>query len=71
MAFTCITVDPAKMSGVPCIRQLRIPVASVVDMVAAGTTVDDIITDFPNLEPEDITEALYYVVATSLESYKS
>lgn len=67
MAFTRITIDPAKMSGVPCIRQLRIPVASVVDMVAAGMTADDIIADFPDLEPEDITESLHYAAAALRE----
>ena len=67
MGFTRITVDPAKMNGVPCIRSLRIPVASVVDMIAAGMTVDDIITDFPDLEPEDITESLHYAAAALRE----
>lgn len=62
MAFTRITVDPLKMNGVPCIRELRIPVASVVDMVASGMTVDDIIADFPDLESEDIIESLHYIV---------
>jgi uncharacterized protein (DUF433 family) len=58
MAFERIAVDPAKMGGMPCIRGLRIPVASVVDMVAAGLSVDEIIADFPELEREDIAEAL-------------
>ena len=58
MAFTRITIDPAQMNGVPCIRGLRIPVASVVDMVAAGMTEGQILQDFPELEAEDIREAL-------------
>lgn len=71
MAFTRITVDSAKMNGVPCIRNLRIPVASVVDMVAAGMTVDDIIADFPDLESEDITESLHYAATSDQGILKS
>jgi len=67
MAFTRITVDPAKMNGVPCIRGLRIPVASIIDMVAAGMTTDDIIADFPDLESEDIIESLHYASAALRE----
>lgn len=60
MAFERITVDPAKMGGVPCIRDLRMPVATVVAMVADGMTVDEILTDFPDLEAEDVRAALHY-----------
>ena len=60
MRFTRITVDPRQMSGVPCIRSLRIPVATVVGMVAEGMSVDDIVREHPTLEPEDIREALQY-----------
>lgn len=67
MAFERITIDPAKMGGVPCIRGLRIPVATVVDMVAAGMTSDEILADFPDLEREDIAEALRYASAALRE----
>lgn len=67
MAFQRITLDPAQMDGVPCIRGLRIPVASVVDMVAAGMTTDDILRDYPMLEREDIAEALRYASAALRE----
>jgi uncharacterized protein (DUF433 family) len=60
MNFTRITVDPHQMGGLPCIRGLRIPVATVVDMVADGMTQDEILNAFPDLEPEDIQEALRY-----------
>jgi uncharacterized protein (DUF433 family) len=60
MRFTRITVDPRQMGGVPCIRGLRMPVATVVGMVAAGMTVDEILKEHPTLEAEDITEALQY-----------
>jgi uncharacterized protein (DUF433 family) len=58
MAFTRITVDPEKMGGVPCIRGLRIPVATVVQMVAEGMDDGEILRAYPDLEPEDIREAL-------------
>lgn len=48
------------MGGAPCIRGLRIPVATVVEMVAQGMSEDEILSVYPNLEHEDITEALVY-----------
>ncbi|MBI2304536.1 MAG: DUF433 domain-containing protein [Chloroflexi bacterium] len=60
MPFTRITVDPRQMGGVPCLRGLRIPVATVVGMVADGMSQEEILQAFPDLEPEDIREALRY-----------
>jgi uncharacterized protein (DUF433 family) len=60
MKFTRITVDPKQMGGVPCIRGLRIPVATVVGMVADGMTAKDILAAYPDLEAGDIQEALQY-----------
>ena len=60
MNFTRITVRPEQMGGVPCIRGLRIPVATVVDMVADGIRNDEILAAYPDLEAEDIEEALHY-----------
>src|SRR5712692_5443259 len=60
MAFTRISVDPGRCGGVPCIRDLRIPVATVVSMVAEGQTHEEIVAELPELEPEDIPEALRY-----------
>ena len=54
MGFTRITVNPQQMGGVPCIRGLRIPVATVVAMVADGLTNEEILELFPDLEPEDV-----------------
>jgi uncharacterized protein (DUF433 family) len=48
------------MGGVPCIRGLRIPVATVVDMVADGMTFEEIVDDYPDLEAADIREALFF-----------
>jgi len=60
MKFTRITVEVNKMGGVPCMRGLRIPVATVVGMVADGMNEKEILKAFPDLEPEDIREALQY-----------
>ena len=60
MRFTRITVDAKQMGGVPCIRGLRIPVASVVGMIADGMTGAEILAAYPDLEREDIHEALRY-----------
>lgn len=60
MRFTRITVDPLQMGGVPCIRGLRMPVATVVGMIADGMSIDDILREHPTLEAEDIREALRY-----------
>lgn len=67
MKFTRITVDPYQMDGMPCIRGLRIPVATVIDMVAAGMTTEDILADFTDLEAADIREALQYAAAAVRE----
>ena len=60
MIFTRITVDADQMGGVPCLRGLRIPVATVVNMVADGMTGAEILAAYPDLELDDIREALHY-----------
>ena len=60
MKFTRITVNSKQMDGIPCMRGLRIPVATVVDMVADGMNENEIISNFPDLVREDIREALKY-----------
>jgi uncharacterized protein (DUF433 family) len=60
MKFGRITADPHQMGGVPCIRGLRIPVATVVGMVADGMTATEVLAAYPDLEREDIAEALRY-----------
>lgn len=60
VAFTRITVDPAVAGGAPCIRGLRVPVATVVSMVADGMSTEEILRDLPYLEREDVTEALRF-----------
>ena len=67
MAFERITVDPGVMGGLPCIRGLRIPVATVVAMVADGMNATEIVTELPDLEIEDVAEALKYAAQAMLE----
>jgi len=60
MEFTRITVRPDQMGGVPCVRGLRIPVATVVGMVADGMAEAQILEAYPDLEAEDVREALRF-----------
>ena len=59
MAYARITTDPQHMGGHPCIRGLRIPVTTVVAMVADGMSVDEIVGAYPDLEAADVAEALW------------
>ena len=63
MALDRVTVDPAQMGGVPCIRGLRVTVSMLLGQLAAGRTPDDVLADYPYLEREDITAALEYAAA--------
>jgi uncharacterized protein (DUF433 family) len=67
MRFERITVNPDQMGGVPCMRGLRIPVATVVGMVADGMTVEEIVEALPDLEAEDVREALRFAAEAMLE----
>ena len=60
MAFKRITINPRQMGGVPCLRGLRIPVATVVGLVAEGQTPDEILSSYPDLDRADIREALLF-----------
>ena len=58
--FQRITVDPNHMGGVPCIRGLRIPVATAVGMLSEGMTEPEILKAYPDLELEDIREVVHH-----------
>lgn len=60
MKFTRITVSANQMGGVPCIRSLRIPVATIVGMIADGMATDEILGAYPDLRSDDIRETLQY-----------
>ncbi len=55
-----ITTDPEVMGGQPCIRGMRIPVSLIIRLVASGKTVKDILDDYPELEEDDVKQALEY-----------
>ena len=55
-----ITLDPAIRHGKPCIRGTRIPVTTILDLLAGGSTHEEIIADYPDLTREDIQAALAY-----------
>ena len=59
-AMNRITVDPKVMGGIPCLRGLRIPVATVVNMVAGGLSVQEIVDELPPLEADDVAAALRF-----------
>ncbi len=63
MAFERITVDPERMGGVPCIRDLRVTVSMVLGQLAAGRTTEQVLEDYPYLEREDVLAALEYAAA--------
>jgi len=65
--FERITVDPAQMGGVPCVRHLRIPVATVLRMLAGALTEQEILSEYPDLRTEDIRECLRYAAASAME----
>jgi uncharacterized protein (DUF433 family) len=60
MVYARITINPQQMGGLPCLRGLRITVATIVDMVADGMSREEILETYPDLEEEDITESLRY-----------
>lgn len=60
MKYTRITVNREQMGGVPCVRGMRIPVATIVGMLADGMTHAEILRSYPDLVADDIREALWY-----------
>ncbi|HMQ48368.1 MAG TPA: DUF433 domain-containing protein [Saprospiraceae bacterium] len=64
--FPRITVDPNICSGKPCIRGLRFPVSTLLNHIAVGTTLEQIMEEFPFLEKEDFYEAMAFA-ALALE----
>jgi len=66
--FDRITADPAILAGKACIRGMRIPVSLIVNLVTNCMTVAEIIDDYPDVEPEDIRQALQYASWTANDS---
>ncbi|MBL8877089.1 MAG: DUF433 domain-containing protein [Phycisphaerae bacterium] len=65
--FPRISIDPRQMGGVPCVRGLRIPVATIVGLAAEGLTLEMILKDYPDLTREDVLESLAYAAAAVQE----
>ena len=65
--FERITVNPNQMGGVPCVRGLRFPVATVLRMLAGGMTEHEILAAHPDLQVEDIRECLRFAAASVME----
>ena len=58
--FDRITVDPDQLGGAPCIRHLRIAVATIVGLIGEGRTDEQILADYPDLVADDIRQAVTY-----------
>jgi uncharacterized protein (DUF433 family) len=67
VAFPRIAINPNQMGGLPCIRGLRIPVATVIGQLAAGRSHAEVLADFPDLEAADLLAALEYAAAAVQE----
>jgi uncharacterized protein (DUF433 family) len=65
--FERISFDPTVMGGRACIRGMRMTVSLVVNLFANGMSADEIVREYPDLEPEDIREALAYASALANE----
>ena len=66
-----ITFNPAIMGGRACVRGLRIPVSLIVSQVAHGATFDEILAAYPDLEREDITQAVEYAAWLTREEVRT
>lgn len=71
VSFKRITFDPKIMGGRACIRGMRIPVSVIVGQIAHGATVEEILADYPDIEPEDIRQALEYAAWLTQEEVYS
>lgn len=67
MSFERISSEPAKMQGLPCIRDTRVTVSAVLGQLAAGRSIEQIIEDYPQLDREDVLAALEYAAAYTRE----
>ncbi len=67
VAYERITIDPAKMTGLPCIRDTRVTVSAVLGQLAAGRSNEQILADYPYLERADILAALEFAAAAVQE----
>ncbi|HIC90796.1 MAG TPA: DUF433 domain-containing protein [Syntrophaceae bacterium] len=69
--FDRITFDAHIMGGRACIRGMRIPVSVIVGQIAHGATIEEVLADYPHIEPEDIQQALEYAAWLTQEEIYS
>lgn len=67
MTFDRITFDPEILGGRACIRVMRIPVSVIVGQIAHGATADEVLADYPDLDREDVSQALEYAAWLATE----
>ncbi|MFA9430765.1 DUF433 domain-containing protein [Egicoccus sp. AB-alg2] len=67
MSLQRISIDPARMQGLPCIRGTRVTVSAVLGQLAAGRTIEQLLEDYPQLERDDVLAALEYAAAVTRE----
>lgn len=67
VAYERITIDPKRMSGLPCIRDTRVTVSAVLGQLAAGLTIPEVLADFPYLDRADVLAALEFAAAAVQE----
>jgi uncharacterized protein (DUF433 family) len=67
VAYERITIDPNRMSGLPCIRDTRVTVSAVLGQLAAGATIAELLADYPYLDQADVLAALEYAAAALQE----
>lgn len=67
MAFERITTNPARMQGLPCIRDTRVTVSAILGQLAAGQSIEQILADYPQLARADVLAALEYAAAIARE----
>ena len=67
VAYERITIDPNRMSGLPCIRDTRVTVSAVLGQLAAGLTIPELLADFPYLDRDDVLAALEFAAAAVQE----
>ncbi len=67
MAYKRITINPNRMTGLPCIRDTRVTVSAVLGQLAAGRSIEEVLVDYPYLERADILAALEFGAAAVQE----
>lgn len=67
VAYERITIDPNRMSGLPCIRDTRVTVSAVLGQLAAGVTIPELLADYPYLDRDDVLAALEFAAAALQE----